>query len=239
MTNLPRQDLPSPNEPGLDLPSHGVVIVVPVLNRPHKVAPLLTNIRQSTPEPFRVLWVVDPDDEPEMRALAEARVHPDEVLVVGGSYGRKINLGITASTEPLIFPAADDLFFEPRWLEEAVAKMNETVCFVGTQDLGHRLTREGQVSPHPLVTREYVEKFGTIDEPGKLYCELYNHMCVDREAVETAKYRGVWDFSHKSVIEHMHPAFGKAPDDATYRKSKVHWNEDLALLRERRRLWAT
>jgi glycosyltransferase involved in cell wall biosynthesis len=92
-----------------------VVIVVPVLNRPHRVAPLIESIEKATPEPHRTLFVANDDDDTERDALNAA--HADVLLVPAArrSWACKINDGIRASTEPWAFAAADDLEFHPDW----------------------------------------------------------------------------------------------------------------------------
>jgi hypothetical protein len=44
----------------------------------------------------------------------------------------------------------------------------------------------GRHSTHSLVTRDYVERFGTIDEAGVVLHEGYPHEFVDDEFVQTA-----------------------------------------------------
>lgn len=215
-----------------------VAIIVPVLGRPHRVEPTLRSIADATPEPYRVLFVADPDDVTERRALESAGA---DVLIHGGRYASKINAGIRATTEPLIFAAADDLRWHGGWLEAASAQLghqgaasSDPVAFVGTQDLNHRRVKLGTHATHPLVTRAYVEQRGTLDEAGKLYHEGYWHNCVDVEAVETAKFRRVWAFAYDAIVEHLHPGAGKAGSDDTYRLGKSRSKQDRALWLDRR-----
>jgi len=101
----------------------------------------------------------------------------------------------------------------------------------------------GRHATHPLVRRSYVEEHGTIDEPGKVLHEGYDHQWVDNELVETAKARGAWAFAKNSHVEHLHPFWpdgkgGKKGEmDATYEKALSSPRKDMALFRSRRRLW--
>jgi hypothetical protein len=54
-------------------------ILVPVLNRPHRVKPRHESIDTTTPEPYRVVFICDPGDVVERQAVAEAVA--DSILV--------------------------------------------------------------------------------------------------------------------------------------------------------------
>jgi glycosyltransferase involved in cell wall biosynthesis len=216
-----------------------VVIVVPVLRRPHRAAPLVESVAAATPEPHRVLFVASPDDLAEQEAVKHAGA---DLLVVDrpagpGDYARKINAGVRATNEPLILFGADDLHFHPDWLPEAAAFLNDRTLVVGTNDLGNRRVLAGKHSTHPLVARSYIEQHGTIDGPGVALHEGYHHNWVDNEFCATAQRRRVWAFARRSVVEHLHPSWEKAPDDAVYRLGRRSFERDREYFRERRRLW--
>ena len=53
------------------------------------------------------------------------------------------------------------------------------------------------------------------------------------EIVTAAKQRGVWMSAPGSIVEHNHPAWGKAPDDDVYRKGQANAQRDQATFRKR------
>jgi hypothetical protein len=55
--------------------------------------------------------------------------------------------------------------------------------------------------------------------------------------VGTAKHRGVWAFAADSVVEHLHPAWGKAPDDDLYAAQRARMDASRQLFVRRARLW--
>lgn len=211
-----------------------LVILVPMLGRPHRVAPLLASIRATCDA--RVLFLLTPGDDEVIAAVGD-----EEHLFVekqpNGDYARKINQGIAATDEEHIFTGADDLKFWPFWYQHACRKLGPGVGVVGTNDRCNRRTMRGEHATHMLVTRSYVEQFGTIDEPGKFYHEGYPHELCDDEAVETAKRRGAWAHSRDSIVEHLHPMNRKAPMDASYALQGERIMAGRPLYRERRRLW--
>jgi hypothetical protein len=68
--------------------------------------------------------------------------------------------------------------------------------------------------------------------------EGYRHWFVDDEIVTAAKQRGVWAMSLASKVEHLHPLFGKAENDATYELGQSAAKEDHKLFRGRLKAYA-
>lgn len=222
--------------------SDPVVLLVPVLRRPHRVAPLLESIDQATPEPHRVLFILSPDDEAEhdaVRASGADWLTMDESYVGKGDYAKKINQGYVHSTEPLLFLGADDLRFHHGWLDRAVSRLGGTVHVVGTNDLGNARVMAGEHSTHSLVTRDYVDVFGTVDEHAKVLHEGYRHNFCDTEFVGTAIRRKAFAFAADSVVEHLHPHWGKAEHDHVYKIGQRTFERDRMTYATRRRLWRT
>jgi len=224
---------------------HELVVIVPVLRRAHRVVPLVASLEAATPEPHRLVFVASATDRPmieeverftgessaaiSLEVLAPARV---------GDYARKINYVAATSSEPFLFLGADDLHFHPGWYPAARAMLVDGVGVVGTQDLAPtKRSQAGEHSTHFLVAREYVGR-GTIDEPGKLLHEGYPHEWVDDEFVETAKSRQAWAFAEASVVEHLHPSWGKSPRDGLYNGQRQRMNAGRPVFIRRRHLWA-
>lgn len=214
-----------------------LAILIPMLGRPHRVAPLLTTIDEATPN-ARVLFLVSPHDTAVHRAVDKAG---RERLTVNhkpiGDYARKINAGYRHTTEPHLFTGADDLHFHPGWYGAAISALTEGIGVVGTNDLGSPRVVAGEHATHLLVTRDYADKYGTIDQPGQIMHEGYVHEWVDDEAVSTAKHRGAWAFADDAHVEHLHPNWGKAAPDAMYRQQRQRMRLGRVLFERRRHLW--
>lgn len=211
-----------------------LVVLVPMLGRPHRVAPLLESIRATCDA--RVLFLLTPGDHDVVAAVGgEEHLFVDYQPV--GDYARKVNRGIAATTEEHIFTGADDLKFHPFWYRHAINKLRPGIGVVGTNDRCNRRTMRGEHATHMLVTRSYVDERGTIDEPGKFFHEGYPHEWCDDEAVETAKRRGAWAHARDSIVEHLHPMNRKAPMDALYAAQGERMAAGRGLYVERRRMW--
>lgn len=206
-----------------------LVILVPVLNRPHRVKPLLDSIRETVPD-AETLFICSHGDEAEKQAI---RAEGGVFIVESGGYAQKINAGWSFTRESLLFLGADDLRFVEGWYEEAKAHLTDGVQVVGVNDL---LRRRREHATHFLVTREYAAR-GTIDEPGKLLHEGYNHWWIDDEFIATAKSRGAYAYAPHSIVEHLHPMGGNAPDDPTYRLGRSQVRQDRKHFARRQPLW--
>lgn len=216
-----------------------VVVVIPVLRRPHRVEPLLRSLREATPEPHRPLFVATEGDDEEIAEIRRARA---DLLVVPprpvGDWAYKVNTAYRETTEPFLFLGADDLDFRPGWLPAALRRMDDpAIGVVGTNDLGNARVMAGEHATHLLVRRAYVDRFGTADERGKIACEKYPHEFVDDEIVGTAKARGAWSPALDSIVEHLHPNWGKAPSDPLYDAQSRRMMQGRRVYRSRRRLW--
>lgn len=209
-------------------------MLVPVLGRPKRIETLAADVAAATPEPHRVLFIATRGDHATVQAL---KGHDHLIVDRPGSYAQKINAGYRHTDDPVLFMAADDLHFHPGWLPAALAHLGPAEV-VGTNDLGNPRTLRGEHACHNLFTRSYIEeRSGVIDQPGVVLNEGYRHAYVDDEFVGTARHRGVWAFAETSVVEHLHPFFGKGDMDRTYRIGQSHNTAGRRLHERRRHLW--
>jgi hypothetical protein len=216
-----------------------IAILVPVLGRPENAARLVESITAAATVPYRVRFLCSPGDDEEIAACeatgVEVRVCP---FPDGrGNYAKKINLGFCETGEPWIFQAADDLRFKRGWDEKAL-RVGETsrAGIVGTNDLGNPRVKRGLLSTHSLIRRSYVDEQGTsLDGPGVVLHEGYHHNFVDAEMVELAVVRRQFQFAKVSIVEHLHPHWGKAKMDATYDLGLSTYKADQRLFAERMR----
>lgn len=216
-----------------------IAVLIPVLDRPVRVRPLVESLRAcSHVIECRPVFLCSPNDRREIR---EVQKHAAPVVVPfeqgRGDYAAKINYGVKHTSDPFVFLAADDLRFHPGWAERAVACWYETrACVVGTNDLGNSRVTSGRHSTHTLVHRDYAE-CGTADDPGVLLHPGYWHNFVDDEFVQTAISRETFAAAQDAHVEHLHPNWGKALEDHTYRLGIEHFNDDRAYFKKRSKLW--
>lgn len=213
-----------------------VTILAPVLERPHRIRPLLESIRDTAPE-AQTLFLCDPDDAEEILAV-DAAIHDfGESFVayqlVDGGYAAKINQGVFATDSDFLFLGADDLEFLPGWLEASRSLIESgAAAVVGVNDL---IERSREHATHFLVSREYAER-GQFDGEAGLLHEGYHHWYVDDELIGVACSRGAYVYSERARVRHHHPIAG-GQDDDTYRKGRLNAGADRSLYRRRSKLW--
>lgn len=214
-----------------------VAVIIPMLGRPHRVQPLLDSLRSTSPtaRPVFVVSPADADVHAGIDAAGEQRITVDGPHP--GDYARKVNTAYRMTDEAYLFLGADDLLFHPRWLEATAAKFGLGIGVVGTNDLGSPRVVKGDHATHSMVSRAYADTFGTIDQAGQILHEGYHHEFVDDELVETAKHRNAWAFAFDAHVEHMHPAWGKAPVDKMYMQQRRRMDQGRRIYQERRHLW--
>ncbi len=205
-------------------------ILIPVLGRPHNAHKVATSVERNTRAEHRLIFLCSPTDYEEMEACRN--VSGAETLVVdwdpaAGDYARKINWGFSQGQSEWIFQGADDLYFHRDWDVEALAVAHSTTRrVIGTNDLHNPRVLRGTHSTHSLIARSYVED-------GQVLCEDYDHQYVDNELCATSRRRGEFAFAPRSIVEHLHPYWGLAEDDPTYRKAMRETRADARLYTSR------
>jgi hypothetical protein len=214
-----------------------LAILIPVLARPQNVAPLVASLQAVTTTEHRIVWLCSPGDDEEIAACRET---DGEVMVMSWEPGRadfakKINYAFTHTSEPWLFQGADDLRFSAGWDAHALLTADRTSCgVVGTNDLGNPLVKRGVHSTHTFFSRSYIETHGgTVDGSGIVFSEAYSHEYCDNEFVDTAKARGQFVSCKRSVVEHLHPHWGKSEMDSTYEKATANTLKDRQLYSQR------
>jgi hypothetical protein len=213
-------------------------VIVPVLGRPHHAAPFMESLRASTDDAkvYAITSPFEPGDRGAWKAAGADFVGSG----LRHTFAEKVNLGYLLSREPWLFIVGSDVVFHTGWLQQAQAVAFATGAnVIGTNDLGNELVMAGEHGTHLLIRRSYVDSVGASwDGPGVVCHEGYRHWYVDDEIVTAAKDRGVWAWASLSIVEHMHPAFRKAPTDDVYQIGQSFKNVDAQLHMERRQRYA-
>lgn len=215
-----------------------VAVVVPVMRRPQNVAPLVESLNRCEPG-ATVYFVCDPDDLAEIEAVQAAGAN---VIISqrGHTYAAKANVALDCTDEPWIFLCGDDVRFHPGWLDEA-RKLSDRFDVIGTNDTTGPVKNpdvaSGRHSDHCFFRRAYVDTYGaSLDGPGTIASEEYEHWFVDKEQVGLAKARNVFTPCLSSVVEHLHPGYDGKPRDEVYMKAMEASERDAKRWEARRPL---
>lgn len=221
-----------------------VAVIVPVLGRPEHAARFVESFTANTPPDRAVVLPVTAMDDPvdgetwraTMRAWRDAGVPPIAMRVGHGfSFAKKVNAAYELNDEPWLLLVGSDVVFHPGWLENALLTAQISgASLVATNDLHNPAVLAGAHATHPLIARSYIDEVGASwDGPGVVCHEGYQHCWVDNELSTAARNRGVFAYSPLSIIEHRHPLWGGAEDDATYQLGQSTYAKDQALFMER------
>lgn len=217
-----------------------LMALVPVLNRPQNVQPLIDSWAASRAADHGMLvFVAEDGDLAELEAIGAADnmgslvsqvVTPQNV----STWPQKIDwawktfLPVLPTVEWVLL-AADDIDFHYNWYDATRKLREKGFQVIGTNDLGNARVMAGDHATHPLVRRD----FTAVDDPDSPVHTGYHHWCVDDELVTTAKARGVWAPCLDSVVEHLHPYFKKGAMDEVYLEGERHNQADRDLFEAR------
>lgn len=211
-----------------------VAIFIPTLGRADRLPQVRQNALSSAPGKLAVYFIIEPTDEPAETILRELRA-PYFFNSGKPNYADAINTAYHKTSEPYFFTGADDLDFQPGWLDEAMQCMVSPVRVVGTNDLHNGEVLKGEHATHYLVDRRYIqEESGIADQPDTVLYNGYVHNFTDIEFVGLAKKRGRFAPCLSAVVEHRHWGWGLNPKDTTYAKQDGSWQADSDKFNQRR-----
>ena len=208
--------------------NYDVAICIPVLNRPHRIEPLIENIRNTTEPPYRVIFAAS--DQPTIDELDRLQIPYDRDN--GDTWPNRINRLFGLTTESYIFCGADDVLFHQNWLPPLLQKQREIEGVVMPSDLWNG------AGTLPLVARQYIEEqSGCVDIPGVVVNPNYHHNWAETELRETAQSRDKYAYVPGSVVEHLYWGASKSEYDDTYRLGDSFIPEDREIYNSRTHLW--
>ena len=222
-----------------------VDVVIPVLHRPKNVAPLMESLWRTARGSVRPWFIVEHGDDKEKQAVLDAGAVP---LIYSGTFPEKVNFAWNyiqqhagGGSADWLMPIGDDVIFHEGWLEAALVAADKYGWdVVGTNDLLNPAVLSGHHATHPLIRTSYIADRGASwDGPGTVCSEQLLHCFVDTEWSTVAVERGVFGVALDSVVEHIHPFNGKAPDDEGYRKAYESFNQDAATYARRSNLYGS
>lgn len=199
-------------------PLDEVDVIVPVLGRPHHAAPFMASL-QASDAPAFVLAVASHDDHDTAEAWAAAGADVLRTDPGRTTFPQKANDGYRATSRPWFLLVGSDVAFWPGWWRAAhQGAVEHDASVVSTNDMFNGHVQEGRLAVHPIFSRVYVDELGASwDGPGVVACEEYAHWYCDEEWSQVARSRGVFLFVPDAVVEHLHPAAGRADMDDVYR----------------------
>jgi glycosyltransferase involved in cell wall biosynthesis len=186
----------------------GVIsVLLATMGRPDMAEACIKSIRETTDKNVEIVVAVD-GPHADARRFSSSCVVSYSPDCRGSSQAWNDALRV-ASGDPIVL-AADDLEFEPGWLDaalETLAQFEDGWGLVGFND-GHW---GPELSTHYLMSRRFiVEVLG-----GVVAWEEYKHSFNDREANARAVAAGRYAWCENARVFHRHWLFGDRMQDGT------------------------
>lgn len=213
-------------------------VIVPVMRRPHRVAPFLDSLAASGAD-ATAYFIVDEDDDVEITAIRTVGGNMiintgDPAAVNPKGFPVKCNVGYENTTEPWLLFVGDDVHFHAGWLDEALRVAGDEYHLIATADLLNHSVMQGRLATHPLMRRSWIDEHGSSWEgPGQVCHVGYDHIGVDLEWSAVAIDQGVFRFAERSVVEHLHWLNHRSDKDWVYQRGQQRTLEDNQVWRER------
>lgn len=208
------------------------LVLCPSRGRPEKAAELRDSFDDSRSADSRLLFVVDSDDVTastyERLGLDVMRIEPTP----GGGMAGALNTAVTAvlalGDDPAImgFVGDDHRFRSKGWDSYFTNHLRDVG---GGFVYGHdRFWHNGELPTQIFISSPIVRELGWMALPG---CA---HLYLDNAWKDLAEAADCLYWMPNVVIEHMHPAVGKAEWDSQYRynNSSERYAHDLAAFQE-------
>lgn len=216
-----------------------VSIVMPTCNRKERLLASIQQIANTTPGySVEIICVVDVDTATRdaLSDLTIKRKGLGKVTVkclFDDKYNgipKSFNRGLAESQGEFIVFATDDLWFEDRWLTEAMKVMRQFPDGVGL--VGFNDTHFGQ---HDVATGFIVHRQCVVENLGGCIAyEHYKYCCNDAEACDRARFADRYLWAERAVVRHDHPTYGTRPQDQNDLRQLPHINDDMDLFWKRR-----
>lgn len=209
-------------------------VVVPTFKRPLALESTYEQLKDN--QDIHLIFVAHESDD--VSRIKLARMNVDFVIDVQPASGvNATNCGYWCTTSDWFVIGQDDFKWHDNWLEEALKVRDKTNAKVIGFNDGYTGNRP-EHSVGWLVERKFVlENSLSIGFPNVIFNPHYKKNFSDNELCDTARFRNVWAYAQKAVLEHLHPSFNKSKSDKTYEVLDKKFDEDMALYHSRRHLW--
>lgn len=182
-----------------------MILIVPSRGRPKRAASMQTSARNTAEGPVRIVIAIDPDDD-----IAEYRLRCKDVVVLPERLGYTGTLNLLArefwDDHDILGAFGDDVqFLTPGW-DRIVSEALATPGIAFGNDLVHAEGHPTAIWMSSVIARAL----------GYLAIPQSRHLWVDDAWKELGNRTGTLRYLPSVIVEHRHPAVGKAEFDATY-----------------------
>ena len=208
-------------------------ILVPSLNRPHRLRELVANIHENTPEEHFILFAVS-DDESKKILDELDEWYIDDSDTDDRRYVTRMNKLVRhIGDAKSVFYGSDDVKHHMGWLSAgltAIIEQDKAVVIVN--DMTNPAGTQG------IMRADFIP-YAVVDSPGDAFHGGYLHNFADNEMWLTAQRYNQLGRANESIVEHLHPLYqrhNRIGWDDTYHNAMRGWKHDEDLFNKERSL---
>lgn len=206
-------------------------------SRPKEFERGLKSIRVNLETQSKSICLVSVDEDDPNLGLYKSYCYgtPAVTLEVGTSANKIDAINRDLNDYPLdwdlLINMSDDMIFTAKGFDNTIRSLFTKHFPNGDGFLHLNDGHQGDnVSTMSIMDRKYYERDRYIYHPE------YKSLWCDVEATEVAWMRGCYAYEPIQLFDHLHPAWGLAPNDAQYLKSEAPemWHHDKAVIERHR-----
>lgn len=208
-----------------------VLVRMPTRDRPAQALHALTAYRNLAGYPVTLEVVVDCDDEKMLSSEVLQRLCALDVVVTVGEHRSKVeavNGGRVAEWDILILASDDMVPVVDGYAKIIVEEMSKHFPHFDGAIYFPDGYSDVRCCTMPVIGRHLYDQFYYI------YDQEYRSLCCDVEQTEVLRAMKRLVYIDKTIIEHRHPAIGKAPSDALYARNEEARGVDQQTYERRR-----
>lgn len=210
-----------------------ILVRMPTRGRPRQALDALAKYRAMAGWPIQIEAVIDEDDATMLASPVLQRLNALGCVITVGRHGSKVaavNGGRLHEWDILVL-ASDDMIpvvdgYAKRIVEAMTANWPHLDGALHFDDGYQR----ANCYTLPIIGRRLYEQYDAC-----IYHPAYKSLWCDVEQTETLKAAGRLTYIDDCIIEHRHPAAGKASKDALYERNDALWTADEETFRARQR----
>lgn len=207
-----------------------IAILVPTRGRPEQLKRMIDSAYKTCSNKDNI-WVLCSTSEEEwaqympvaLHSLHEHSklldcIHMPDMLPTAHKWNVLADAMVKSNGPNLFMLGADDMVFETEgWDKKLLEHYNALENKIHVYSLQDSRDKEG--TPHPIVTREYIEALGYFCSP------IFLHWQQDRWTVEIAKYNNVFTHLKDYNLLHLKPSDEGKPDETHTKIRSYGWRE--------------
>lgn len=201
-----------------------IALLCPTRGRPEQCKRMIESVRKTTSLPIRISLIVSPE---EVQVYQDTKCGENRIIVIPENLptvekwnmSQVIEANIMGDKAPptLFMLAADDIIFAtPGWDEALIYhynKLENKIHVYALQD-----SRDPDGTPHPIVTREYIDAMGYFIPP------IFLHWYVDTWTVAIASSVGAFTRFREFEVIHDKPSDRGDGDETHNRIRRMGWH---------------